>query len=63
VQHLRYLRAGLAAILAFVGAKMLLGDVLPMPTWVSLAVIAGVLVCAVLASAVRIAVATPRRSI
>jgi tellurite resistance protein TerC len=58
VQHLRYLRAGLAAILAFVGAKMLLGDVLPMPTWVSLAVIAGVLVCAVLASAVRIAVAS-----
>jgi tellurite resistance protein TerC len=51
VQRLRYLRAGLAAILAFVGAKMLLADVLPMPTWVSLAVIAGVLVCAVAASA------------
>jgi len=57
VQRLRYLRAGLAAILAFVGAKMLLADVLPMPTWVSLAVIAGVLVCAIGASARRIAVA------
>jgi len=51
VQRLRYLRAGLATILAFVGAKMLLAEVLPIPTWVSLAVIAGVLACAVVASA------------
>jgi tellurite resistance protein TerC len=51
VQRLRYLRAGLATILAFVGAKMLLADVVPIPTWGSLAVIAGVLVCAVIASA------------
>src|SRR3954471_16943617 len=51
VQRLRYLRAGLATILAFVGAKMLLAEVLPIPTWASLAVIAGVLVCAVVASA------------
>jgi tellurite resistance protein TerC len=51
VQRLRYLRAGLATILAFVGAKMLLAGAIPMPTWASLAVIAGVLVCAVVASA------------
>src|SRR4051812_19581966 len=57
VQRLRYLRAGLAAILSFVGAKMLLADVLPIPTWVSLAVIAGVLVSAVGASVRRTAVA------
>src|SRR5205823_3780647 len=46
VQRFRYLRAALAAILLFVGAKMLLADVYPIPTWVSLAVIAGAVLCA-----------------
>ncbi|MFL5378871.1 MAG: TerC/Alx family metal homeostasis membrane protein [Myxococcales bacterium] len=50
VQRLRYLRAGLAIILAFVGAKMLLAEVVPIPTWVSLAVIAAALGGAVIAS-------------
>jgi TerC family integral membrane protein len=40
IPRLRYLRYGLAAILVFVGGKMLLGDVIEIPTWLSLAVIA-----------------------
>ena len=35
----RYLRLGLAAVLVFVGAKMLASDVLIVPIWLSLAVI------------------------
>ncbi|MFN2564508.1 MAG: TerC family protein [Gemmatimonadaceae bacterium] len=40
VERFRYLRTALAAVLAFVGGKMLLGDVVEVPTWVSLVVIA-----------------------
>ena len=47
------LNYGLAAILAFVGIKMLLSDVWHMPTWVSLAVIVGCLAAAVGASVAR----------
>jgi tellurite resistance protein TerC len=47
VERFRYLRFGLASILTFVGGKMLLGDVVEIPTWVSLAVIAGALALAV----------------
>ena len=38
-----YLKVGLAAVLVFVGVKMLLADVYHMPIWVSLAVIAGLI--------------------
>ncbi|GAB3132209.1 TerC family protein [Microbispora hainanensis] len=48
-----YLRFGLAAILVFVGAKMLLADVYKIPVWLSLAVICACLVAAVGASAYR----------
>ncbi|MFI7040950.1 TerC family protein [Microbispora rosea] len=48
-----YLRYGLAAILVFVGAKMLLADVYKIPVWLSLAVICACLVVAVAASAYR----------
>ncbi|MGH9279505.1 MAG: TerC family protein [Acidimicrobiales bacterium] len=41
--RLRYLNEGLAVILAFVGLKMLLAEVVHLPTWASLAVIAVVL--------------------
>ena len=37
--RLRYLRYGLAVVLAFVGAKMLAADVVEVPVWLSLAVI------------------------
>ncbi len=43
VERFHYLRFGLAGILAFVGAKMLLGEVVEIPAWVSPVVIAGAL--------------------
>ena len=46
----RYLGIGLGVILAFVGVKMLLVDVVHVPTRVSFAVIAGVLTVTVVAS-------------
>ena len=45
-----YLKAGLAAILVFVGIKMLLIDVYKVPIWLSLAVIAASITGAVVAS-------------
>jgi tellurite resistance protein TerC len=45
--HLKY---GLAAILAFVGAKMLLADVVKIPIGISLAVVGSILAISVLAS-------------
>jgi tellurite resistance protein TerC len=41
VSRLRYLRYGLAFILAFVGVKLLLGEVVEIPAWASLMVILG----------------------
>ena len=45
-----YLSYGLAAILAFIGVKMLLIDVWHPPIWLSLAVIVGVLAVTALLS-------------
>jgi tellurite resistance protein TerC len=53
LDRFHFLSYGLAAILAFVGAKMLLSDVWHMPAWVSLAVIVGCLAAAVGASLAR----------
>ena len=39
VAKLRFLKPGLAAILGFIGVKMLIGDYVPIPNWLSLAVI------------------------
>jgi TerC family integral membrane protein len=50
LDRLRYLDIGLAAILAFVGGKMLLSEVVEAPTWASLAVIVSVLALTVTAS-------------
>jgi len=50
VERFRFLRAGLAGILAFVGLKLLSSGVVEIPTWVSLAVIAAALALAVAAS-------------
>jgi tellurite resistance protein TerC len=52
VERFRYLRFGLAGILAFVGGKMLLGGVIDIPTWVSLVVVAGALGLAVMVSVI-----------
>lgn len=51
VAQIRYLRPGLAAILGFIGVKMLLMAVIEIPEWVSLLVIVGVLSATTLASA------------
>ena len=45
-----YLRYGLAIVLAFIGAKMLLADVYYLPIYVALGVVVGVLLLSVLAS-------------
>jgi len=50
VDRFRYLRVGLATILIFFGARLLLGDILHVPTEVSLGVIAVALTLAVVAS-------------
>jgi tellurite resistance protein TerC len=52
VDRFRYIRPGLAAILVFIGVKMLLSDVVEIPVWVSLAVIAGALAIAITMSLV-----------
>lgn len=50
VGKLRYLKPGLAAILGFIGVKMLLMDVFKIPSWVSLLVIFSILTTAALSS-------------
>ena len=50
VTKLRYLKPGLAAILGFIGVKMLLVDFIKIPSWISLIVIFSVLTTAGLSS-------------
>ncbi len=50
MERLRYFNLGLAAVLVFVGVKMLLSDLYPVPIPFSLAVIAGLVAVAVVAS-------------
>lgn len=50
VDRFRYLEPGVALLLVFIGAKMLLSPVVHLPTWVSLAVIAAVAGGAIAAS-------------
>jgi TerC family integral membrane protein len=52
LERFRYLHLGLAAILGYVAAKLLLADVWHPPTGVSLAVVVGVLAAAAVASVV-----------
>jgi tellurite resistance protein TerC len=48
-----YLHYGLAVILVFIGAKMMLSDVFQMPIWVALTVVAGVLAVSIIMSVVK----------
>jgi tellurite resistance protein TerC len=57
-----YLSYGLAAILAFIGVKMLLIDVWHPPIWLSLAVIVGVLLVTILVSLRRAPSPQPERA-
>ena len=50
VGKLRYLKPGLAAILGFIGVKMLLIDIFKIPSWISLLVIFAILTTAALSS-------------
>ena len=50
VSRLRYLRYGLAFILGFVGMKLLLGEVLDIPAWLSLVIILGAVAISAAAS-------------
>ena len=50
VERFRYLRVGLAVILVFFGARLLLSDVVVFPNHVSLGVIAVALTLSILAS-------------
>lgn len=50
VAKLRYLKPGLAAVLGFIGVKMLIVDFFKIPSWVSLLVIVSILTTAALSS-------------
>lgn len=50
VSKLRYLKPGLGVTLGYIGTKMLLMDVVHIPSWVSLLVIIGILTTAALSS-------------
>jgi tellurite resistance protein TerC len=50
IHRFHYLKLGLSMVLVFVGVKMLLSDVFPMPIGISLAVVLSVLGCSVAAS-------------
>ena len=52
MDRFRYLKPGLAAVLVFVGAKMMLTDIYKIPIGVSLGMVAGILAVAVVASLV-----------
>lgn len=52
VNRFRFLKFGLAIVLCFVGIKMLLSEIYPIPIGVSLAIVAGILFLSVLASLV-----------
>jgi tellurite resistance protein TerC len=45
-----YLKIGLSIVLTFVGAKMLLAEILPIPIGITLAVVAGVILLSIVAS-------------
>lgn len=50
VDRFRYLKLGLAAVLVFVGVKMGINHVFPVPTWASLGIILGLLSASILFS-------------
>lgn len=59
VERFRYLRVGLAAILIFFGVRLLLSDLVHVPHWLSLSVIAAALTISVIVSIKRPLPAAP----
>jgi len=52
IEFFRYLKLGLAMVLVFIGAKMLIARWLVLPTWISLLIVAVIFVLALVASVV-----------
>jgi len=50
IYRFHYLSHGLAVVLGFIGIKMLIGELVEIPTWISLLVVAGVITIAILLS-------------
>jgi tellurite resistance protein TerC len=50
MEKFQYLKLGLSFVLAFIGVKMILSDIYPIPTVISLLVVASILAISVLAS-------------
>jgi tellurite resistance protein TerC len=50
IEKFQYLKLGLSFVLAFIGTKMLISDIYPIPVWVSLIVVASILTISVLVS-------------
>jgi tellurite resistance protein TerC len=50
MEKFQYLKLGLSFVLAFIGIKMMLSDFYPIPVWVSLIVVAGILTISVVVS-------------
>ena len=50
IERFVYLKVGLSAVLVFVGAKMLLADLIELPIWVSLLAIATMIGVSIVAS-------------
>lgn len=63
IEKFHYLKIALSIILSYVGVKMLLSDIYPLPTLLSLAIIASVLLIAVIASVLRARILEKRASI
>lgn len=60
MERLRYLKYGLAAVLIFIGVKLTLAGVYPIPAMPSLAVTLGILAVAIVASLLKTAGAQPK---
>ena len=52
VRKMRFLKAALAMVLAFVGVKMLIAERFPIPDWVSLTVVGGLIIGAAVVSVI-----------
>jgi tellurite resistance protein TerC len=59
IRRFRYLRPALAVVLGFVGVKMLLGDLVHVPTAASLGIVVTILAAAVIASLAQMSAAPP----
>jgi tellurite resistance protein TerC len=62
VDRFVYLKTGISILLGFIGLKMILADIFPIPNWISLAIIVLVLVVTITASMIATKKETRRES-